>query len=348
MREALRTPGPTNRCLLEVSVNNYRNLTALICFVGCGQEKDGIGSDDGNIPMTVNCHDEGECTPILQIAAGGIDLCFEPDCIAYPVDCWPPGTPQLVIDNCEPGSQFACVIEPPYQANLAVDNTTDGCVCTGRDIFDLGDPVSAAREEACCIDADAIYRDVFSEVTEALDNCGFSYGIDKGTCDPDEAATWQVCNPINVVPISPNAELLLYVDSGLSYISMDTPTGNDTVSVGGGGSARTGPDKFLTAWVSAEDATLGSQNFTEWLWWMDGHMDIDVSAGTISVPADDEIPFLGEGKQNSVRKQASIYMDEDASGTIDPLTHTWTLDFLQDSYGWEVEIHLEGSYEDVP
>lgn len=77
-------------------------------------------------------------------------------------------------------------------------------------------------------------------------------------------------------------------------------------------------------------------------------MDIDVSAGTISAPMDDEIPFNGKGKQNSARKKASIYMGEDASGTLDALTHTWELDFVQDSYGWEVEIHLEGAYEDVP
>jgi hypothetical protein len=339
---------------------------AVIClFSGCNTNKDGITPDSGDtgdndppgiiqLPMTVNCP-SATCSPALSVGNAALYDCFEPDCITYAPGCWPPGTPDQIQTFCAPGQLLGSCIIPgdQYQTDLSADSSNAECVCTMRNILDLGDPVGSSLEQDCCIDPflqglSDPPSDSFTELIEALDNCGVTYGLFHEDCDLNEPATWQVCDPTDLFRIAPNAEFVMYIDENLSYISLTTPLGSDTVSVGGGGSARTGPDKFLTATIAADDATIGSQSFTEWLWWMDGPLDIDVAAGTIDVPMDDELPFLGKGLQNSTRMNARVYMGDDAWGTIDNVTHTWTLDFTQDSNGVQVEIHLEGAYEDAP
>ncbi|MEQ1568344.1 MAG: hypothetical protein ABMA64_22085 [Myxococcota bacterium] len=313
------------------------------------------GADNGLFPVTVNCHGEGECTAVLQILNPMPLLtdCLGADCTLYPAtNCWPPGTPVEIIENCDATSLWHCEI-PSAAFDVALETDSDpDCACVGMSLWDLGLAVGEVLEDECCVDPNSTYLQQFGSITSVLDACeqDIAYNIFLDDCTPAEPASWEVCDPWDVFPVAPGAGFVLNVDPTNSYLHLASALGSETVAVRGGGSARSGPgpDRFLTATVAADDGVLGPAAFTDWLWWMDGPLLMDVTSGTITVPMDETVPFEGTGWVGSTRMLGSVQMGDDAYGTINPVAHTWALDFTQVSDGFNVQVHLTGSYEDVP
>lgn len=82
---------------------------------------------------------------------------------------------------------------------------------------------------------------------------------------------------------------------------------------------------------------------------MTAPLAIDMQSGAFTVPVTTNTPpFRGAGFQDTTPRRAQVYMDEEPTGQIYPLLQTFEVDFVQSSYGWTVEVHLEGDYEPAP
>jgi hypothetical protein len=38
-------------------------------------------------------------------------------------------------------------------------------------------------------------------------------------------------------------------------------------------------------------------------------------------------------------------MGTDAGGAVHPMSQTWEADYTQNQFGWVIEVHLEGDYQ---
>ncbi len=148
-------------------------------------------------------------------------------------------------------------------------------------------------------------------------------------------------------PFPPNADIVLQIDPVGSYLGLTGPLYSDTVSVSGGATARISPDRFLTAVVWADDAALGPIQLDDWRFWIDSPVIMDLESGEFTVEPGDVPVLNGSGFRNGDVWDAVLHPHEVATGIINNQTDTWDLDYVEDGFGWSIELHLEGSFHEI-
>lgn len=331
------------RCSLLVGI--------AVCVFGACNGDDKATEDTGSFAFgTPDCHGStNDCTPELRVDEAIVRTCFGWDGPSQQyLDTGLP--PQLLTDCPNPEIVGAeCVFNYDDELGVTCNNTCGDCIPlvgpadTGAfPIDEIGGP-----NDACC-DCDPALTGL-DELIDALAACGFAGTTFYDCPDPD----WILqddseCSDGASFAIAPGADKIMHIDPLLSYIRLQTGTDTETFAVAGGGSARTSTDQFMTATLWAAGGNLANFILTDWTFWTSAPMDYDPTSGSFTVHSHASPAFWGRGLIGTTPSKAEVYMSSDATGNINPSMGRWEANYSESVGGEGIQVHLEGTYGNLP
>jgi hypothetical protein len=246
---------------------------------------------------------------------------------------------------CVSGSPL-CVLQWDGASETVLGQDTCGCRMAME--FELPDP------DSCCdyTDPEGDFEARRDQVAEALeDYCAFEESVTldvttngHGPLPDTSGASWEIAEEECDIHVAVNADYVLDIDPSLSYITLDNGSTSVSSAMTGSGTAATGPARFLLAVAWAEDATLGTTDYTDWRFGLDAPMQLDMASGSFTIDASGAPLMYGRGDEDGTDHRAEIGMDDDAAGVIHIPTMTWHLDYTETGMGGQsLTIHLKGA-----
>ena len=274
-----------------------------------------------------------------------------------------PSTPDLIINgDCLPGTDdipggdAECLVE-----TLVIETEPlNLCGCIDACVNDVGeeDTLIGRDPSGCCdweLEGDGgIAEDLHAEFDAAcqVDPASVSQWNTIWGClpyEPGESSWGGECPEGYAFIGTPNSDFSLAVDPSESYVLITDGTQSLLTGISGSAAVETQPAKFLRGLFWADDTGVGTIVFTDWMFFFDNPIEMDVSMGTFRVlPVEANQPGIrARGQVNGVGHQFKLQLGEQALGTISLASSTWSLHYNESTDDGTVELFLEGSVHDL-
>ncbi|MEN0068326.1 MAG: hypothetical protein AAGA48_39770 [Myxococcota bacterium] len=305
----------------------------------------------------VDCPNRNCGSLILRIPLEEVEDCFNWD----PQTGWPSTAPPELTENqspnlCNPSNNLGqplCTIT----VEGACPNPIPGpdpvaCKCI--------DDEALVNVENCCPQENTVevanWTDgVSPEFALLSDICGLNVdGFCEG-CEFDSNFTMTIdeCPPPNFsgggsvsasFPIAVDATEVLLVDSTLSSVAVMGPAGiTGAYQLAGGVSLTQSPDRIATGLLWAENGTLGPYTQSNWGGWIEQPIAFTRSpSGSFTISDTALTELFASGIIDGVGYTIEARALHSATGNIDSIGGTWSLDYTQTSGLWSATLHLEG------
>jgi hypothetical protein len=267
-----------------------------------------------------------ECTKVFEFDGtelAALQACFGDDFTGV----WDASTPVDLIANCPDATEL--------------DTGVAGCLISYGPFEGYSEPLcgcgqctpNAEVPEDCCADPVEAQPVEWAAagagmVDAAFNACAITLTPEE-RCDPLDEVAWGAECPVEAQISAPNADYNLQIDPLVSFLEVHASGDSDIVALEGSGAAATGPARFLIAVVWADDGELAGHDYTDWIFWLDTPVEIDLVSGEYDLYATDDPDIYGTGLRDEVGKAYQFHLTNDASGIFNTTNGTWELDYSE-------------------
>ena len=282
-----------------------------------------------------------ECTQAVYIAEDDMDelaTCYGWD---EEQQSWlggPGGLPPGGVLGCDPtdGQAYLYSVHTSDPFDGATGDCPAGCA-EGEEGTPSPDQCCYDEDEAVTLqnELNASWDFGDADLEELSNDCGITAET-RALCTIVEAGSvlGDECPPEAVENV-PGADYTLEVDPADSYVTINTPGGQDTVPVEGMGVLDTATTAFLAGMVDATQTLDLAYDWIGWRLWFNMPVDFNVSSGAFTVPYAQSYVIKGRGLRNSDWMEADFEPTANATGVINGGTGRWHVDYY-DTFtgGW--------------
>jgi hypothetical protein len=343
-------------------------LLAVSAASACTSEYDLIKIEEGQTPadeeeiqeeVDQNTLWRCECpnglyTPTLYVDAAALQ-----DCLGYEqyggvgYFTHPPPYPL----DIHPDSHDACLTSPAsgvcvLEALETEYSVEDGLcdVCLPYEVMTDGDLLSYA----CIYNNGEYNQDTIALASSLTSYCAsLGFPLDTEDVTPDVlleseyyVAVLEECYdpPPNLhSAMTANTDYLLLIDPAGSYLHVSTSSESRFAPLVGAAYTSSKPAEVLAVAARSSGFTLQDAVYERWSLGLQAPMDLDTQAGTFTVEDPGGPLFFGRGLIDDEGYLLQFGMGDEASGTLNLTTGTWSMDYTQTGGASSLAVHLEGA-----
>ena len=316
----------------------------LVALAGCPSETE--FTEVKTDPQEVWCGEGGTCDQGVDLSEAVIDCYWDES-----AEAWLDGTPEAIVEQCEPGAACENVVLAEAQPLIPV-NACQGCEesCPG----DL-DECCYWNEPTPDLDpneAEAWLSVYFGLKDQIQADCGL-IGDDvsvttcvEGTYDVPEPTCVTCADDTTVTP-SPAADRMLRIDPDKSFVGLGIAGQSVTAGVRGSMAIGSKPTRFLRGLFWVDDTHLAGTDYKNWVFSFDVPVPVITSGPLIKLPvkAVKDAMLKGDGWSDKSLLATEVTANHPITGTLDLAKKTWSLNYQQTHFTRSITVHLEGSID---
>jgi hypothetical protein len=163
-------------------------------------------------------------------------------------------------------------------------------------------------------------------------------------------STWGAECPISAIIGTPNSDYSFVADDASSFVLIDTGSESLYSTLIGSSAVETSPSAFLRGVFWASDTAFWGWQFTDWMFFFENPIEMDVNSGTFRVlPSDANYPGItARGNVDGSLQNFKLMLSEPALGMFNRTAGTWSLTYQDESAEGSIQVYLEGSIHEPP